>query len=98
MNLTLPLYQPGALYARPPSGSRNQHLLDANEGGTAVSRIISRCKTSSEEESRLVGMGLVVVLRSEKEGLKAGDYMVGFTTWEAYTVQPYVDGTSTNPR
>ncbi|KAJ7886738.1 hypothetical protein B0H13DRAFT_896904 [Mycena leptocephala] len=39
----------------------------------------------------LVGFGLVVVLRSEKEGIKAGDYMYGFTPWEAYTVQPYVD-------
>ncbi|KAJ7220688.1 hypothetical protein GGX14DRAFT_431753 [Mycena pura] len=39
----------------------------------------------------LVGMALVIVLRSEKEGLRAGEYMVGFTPWEAYTVQPYVD-------
>ncbi|KAG6828340.1 hypothetical protein H0H92_008354 [Tricholoma furcatifolium] len=36
--------------------------------------------------------GLVVVLRSEKEGIKAGDYMYGQTTWEAYAVQPYVEG------
>jgi hypothetical protein len=43
---------------------------------------------------RLVGFGLVIVLRSEKEGVKVGDYMYGFTTWEAYTytVQPYSDG------
>ncbi|KAF7332653.1 ADH-zinc-N domain-containing protein [Mycena kentingensis (nom. inval.)] len=40
----------------------------------------------------LVGFGLVQVLRSEKEGIKAGDYMYGFTPWEYYTVQPYVDG------
>ncbi|KAG6864893.1 hypothetical protein C0991_006508 [Blastosporella zonata] len=40
----------------------------------------------------LVGPGLVVVLRSEKEGVKVGDYMYGQTTWEAYTVQPYVEG------
>ncbi|KAJ7034859.1 hypothetical protein C8F04DRAFT_1001500 [Mycena alexandri] len=39
----------------------------------------------------IVGNGLVLVLRSEKEGIKAGDYMCGFTPWEAYTVQPYVD-------
>nr|GAT49637.1 predicted protein [Mycena chlorophos] len=39
----------------------------------------------------LVGFGLVQVLRSEKEGVKAGDYMYGFTPWERYTVQPYVD-------
>ncbi|KAJ7135918.1 hypothetical protein C8R44DRAFT_662176 [Mycena epipterygia] len=39
----------------------------------------------------IVGNGLVLVLRSEKEGVKAGDYMVGFTPWEAYTVQPYID-------
>ncbi|KAJ7637205.1 hypothetical protein B0H17DRAFT_1149536 [Mycena rosella] len=39
----------------------------------------------------LVGFGLVLVLRSEKEGVKAGDYMYGFTPWEAYTVQPYMD-------
>ncbi|KAJ7751444.1 hypothetical protein B0H16DRAFT_1548443 [Mycena metata] len=38
----------------------------------------------------IVGTGLVIVLRSEKEGIKAGDYMLGFTPWEAYTVQPYV--------
>ncbi|KAJ6486467.1 hypothetical protein C8R47DRAFT_1177608 [Mycena vitilis] len=41
---------------------------------------------------RLVGFGLVIVLRSEKEGIKAGDYMFGFTPWEAYTVQPYKEG------
>ncbi|KAK6980565.1 hypothetical protein R3P38DRAFT_2579786 [Favolaschia claudopus] len=39
----------------------------------------------------IVGTGLVVVLRSEKEGVKAGDYMLGYTPWEAYTLQPYVD-------
>ncbi|KAJ7048922.1 hypothetical protein C8F01DRAFT_1266456 [Mycena amicta] len=39
----------------------------------------------------VVGYGLVQVLRSEKEGVKAGDYMYGFTPWENYTVQPYVD-------
>ncbi|KAJ7839151.1 hypothetical protein B0H14DRAFT_2787905 [Mycena olivaceomarginata] len=39
----------------------------------------------------LVGFGLVVVVRSEKEGVKAGDHMFGFTPWEHYTVQPYVD-------
>ncbi|KAJ7439067.1 hypothetical protein B0H11DRAFT_2103251 [Mycena galericulata] len=39
----------------------------------------------------IVGTGLVIVLRSEKEGVKAGDYMLGYTPWEAYTVQPYVD-------
>ncbi|KAF7288843.1 ADH-zinc-N domain-containing protein [Mycena chlorophos] len=39
----------------------------------------------------VVGFGLVQVLRSEKEGVKAGDYMYGFTPWEHYTVQPYVD-------
>nr|GAT55602.1 predicted protein [Mycena chlorophos] len=39
----------------------------------------------------LVGFGLVQVLRSEKDGVKAGDYMYGFTPWERYTVQPYVD-------
>ncbi|KAJ7682244.1 hypothetical protein DFH06DRAFT_1289783 [Mycena polygramma] len=40
----------------------------------------------------LMGFGLVLVLRSEKEGIKAGDYMFGFTPWEAYTVQPYKEG------
>ncbi|KAJ7318357.1 hypothetical protein DFH08DRAFT_669966, partial [Mycena albidolilacea] len=25
----------------------------------------------------------------QQDGVKAGDYMYGFTTWEAYTVQPY---------
>ncbi|KAJ7167684.1 hypothetical protein C8R46DRAFT_1093806 [Mycena filopes] len=39
----------------------------------------------------LVGFGLVLVVRSEKEGVKEGDYMYGFTTWEAYTAQPYMD-------
>ncbi|KAJ7053776.1 hypothetical protein C8F01DRAFT_1260401 [Mycena amicta] len=39
----------------------------------------------------VVGYGLVQVLRSEKDGVKAGDYMYGFTPWENYTVQPYVD-------
>ncbi|KAG6860416.1 hypothetical protein C0995_011410 [Termitomyces sp. Mi166 len=40
----------------------------------------------------LIGPGLVVVLRSEKEGIKPGDYMYGQTPWEAYTVQPYTEG------
>jgi len=38
-----------------------------------------------------VGNCLVIVLRSEKDGVKAGDYMFGMSTWEAYTVQPYVE-------
>ncbi|KAJ7477177.1 hypothetical protein B0H11DRAFT_1864861 [Mycena galericulata] len=40
----------------------------------------------------VTGFGLVVVLRSEKEGVKAGDHMFGMTTFEAYTVQPYIEG------
>ncbi|PPQ91652.1 hypothetical protein CVT25_013207 [Psilocybe cyanescens] len=40
----------------------------------------------------ILGFGVVVVVRSEKEGFKAGDYLYGLTVWEAYTVQPYVDG------
>ncbi|KAJ7242358.1 hypothetical protein B0H12DRAFT_1132438 [Mycena haematopus] len=40
----------------------------------------------------LVSFGLVVVLRSEKEGINAGDHLYGLTTWEAYTVQPYIEG------
>jgi len=40
----------------------------------------------------VVGPGIVVVLRSEKDGIKPGDYMYGQTTWEAYAVQPYVEG------
>ncbi len=40
----------------------------------------------------VIGFGLVLVLRSEKEGIKAGDYMYGQTPWEAYTVQPYIEG------
>jgi NADPH-dependent curcumin reductase CurA len=43
--------------------------------------------------NRLVGLILAVVLRSEKDGVKVGDHMYGMSTWEAYTVQPYVDGT-----
>lgn len=39
-----------------------------------------------------MGFAVVVVLRSEKEGVKVGDYMYGMTIWEAYTVQPYVEG------
>ncbi|KAJ7172186.1 hypothetical protein C8R46DRAFT_894918 [Mycena filopes] len=39
----------------------------------------------------LVGFGVVVVLRSEKEGIKAGDHMFGMTPFEAYTVQPYIE-------
>jgi hypothetical protein len=41
---------------------------------------------------RLVGFGLVVVLRSEKDGIKVGDHMFGMTLFEAYTVQPYIEG------
>ncbi|KXN84701.1 Zinc-type alcohol dehydrogenase-like protein PB24D3.08c, partial [Leucoagaricus sp. SymC.cos] len=40
----------------------------------------------------VVGMCLVKVLRSEKEGVNAGDYMYGMTHWELYTVQPYMEG------
>ena len=41
---------------------------------------------------RIISFGLVVVLRSEKDGVAVGDYLFGMTTWEAYTVQPYVEG------
>ncbi|PPQ81473.1 hypothetical protein CVT25_015675 [Psilocybe cyanescens] len=37
----------------------------------------------------------LVVLRSEKDGFKAGDYLYGLTVCEAYTVRPYVDGMGT---
>ncbi|KAJ7328800.1 hypothetical protein DFH08DRAFT_883249 [Mycena albidolilacea] len=40
----------------------------------------------------LVSFGLVVVLRSEKEGINPGDHLYGLTTWEVYTVQPYIEG------
>ncbi|KAG6855790.1 hypothetical protein H0H87_010803 [Tephrocybe sp. NHM501043] len=40
----------------------------------------------------IVGPGLVVVLRSEKDGVNVGDYLYGQTPWEAYIVQPYVEG------
>ncbi|KAJ7638420.1 hypothetical protein FB45DRAFT_902792 [Roridomyces roridus] len=40
----------------------------------------------------VVGFGLVVVLRSEKDGIKPGDHLYGMTPFEAYTVQPYVEG------
>ncbi|KAG9220823.1 hypothetical protein CCMSSC00406_0002577 [Pleurotus cornucopiae] len=40
----------------------------------------------------VIGFGLVVVLRSEKKGIKTGDYMYGQTPWEAYTIQPYIEG------
>ncbi|KAJ7121242.1 hypothetical protein C8R43DRAFT_74928 [Mycena crocata] len=40
----------------------------------------------------MTGLVLVVVLRSEKEGVNAGEYMWGFSHWEAYTVQPYMEG------
>ncbi|KAK7453492.1 hypothetical protein VKT23_011769 [Stygiomarasmius scandens] len=40
----------------------------------------------------IVAFAVVVVLRSEKEGVNPGDYMYGQTPWEAYTVQPYVEG------
>ncbi|KAF8587440.1 NAD(P)-binding protein [Ramaria rubella] len=37
----------------------------------------------------VVSIAVVVVLRSEDPKVKAGDHMVGHSTWEAYTVQPY---------
>ncbi|KAJ6521972.1 hypothetical protein DFH09DRAFT_1330864 [Mycena vulgaris] len=40
----------------------------------------------------MVGFVLVVVLRSEKEGVKPGDHMYGLSHWEVYTVQPYMEG------
>ncbi|KAJ7864452.1 hypothetical protein B0H14DRAFT_440336 [Mycena olivaceomarginata] len=40
----------------------------------------------------VVGSVLVVVIRSEKEGVNIGDRMYGLSHWEAYTVQPYVEG------
>ncbi|KAJ6510817.1 hypothetical protein C8R45DRAFT_965259 [Mycena sanguinolenta] len=42
----------------------------------------------------LVSFGLVVVLRSEKEGINPGDHLYGLTPWEVYTVQPYIQGRS----
>ncbi|KAJ7141359.1 hypothetical protein C8R44DRAFT_659065 [Mycena epipterygia] len=40
----------------------------------------------------MVGFVLVVVLRSEKEGVSPGDHLYGFSHWEVYTVQPYIEG------
>ncbi|KAJ7693401.1 hypothetical protein B0H17DRAFT_1199913 [Mycena rosella] len=40
----------------------------------------------------MVGFVLAVVLRSEKEGVNPGDHMLGLSHWEAYTVQPYMEG------
>jgi len=40
----------------------------------------------------IVGFALVEVLRSEKEGVPVGALMYGQTTWERYTVQPYIEG------
>ncbi|KAJ7141371.1 hypothetical protein C8R44DRAFT_763278 [Mycena epipterygia] len=40
----------------------------------------------------MVGFVLVVVLRSEKEGVNPGDHMYGLSHWEVYTVQPYMEG------
>ncbi|KAJ7693424.1 hypothetical protein B0H17DRAFT_1060123 [Mycena rosella] len=40
----------------------------------------------------MVGFVLAVVLRSEKEGVNPGDHMYGLSHWEAYTVQPYMEG------
>lgn len=42
-------------------------------------------------------MGLVRVLRSEKPEVPVGSLMFGYTQWEAYTVQPYMEGRSTQP-
>jgi len=53
---------------------------------------IASYTTTFELGAPLVGPGVVVVLRSEKEGIKQGDYMYGHTLWEAYTVQPYAEG------
>ena len=41
---------------------------------------------------RIVGFALVEVLRSEKESVPVGALMYGQTTWERYTLQPYVEG------
>ncbi|KAL1747885.1 hypothetical protein HDZ31DRAFT_30984 [Schizophyllum fasciatum] len=38
----------------------------------------------------VVGMGVLQVLRSEKEGFAPGDLLYGGTQWELYTVQPYI--------
>ncbi|KAF5379630.1 hypothetical protein D9757_009200 [Collybiopsis confluens] len=40
----------------------------------------------------IVAFAVVVVVRSEKEEVKVGQYMYGQTPWEAYTVQPYIEG------
>ena len=39
-----------------------------------------------------MGFAVLVALRSEKEGINVGDYLYGHTCWQAYTVQPYVEG------
>jgi len=48
--------------------------------------------TTSIVGAPLIGNGLVIVLRSEMDGVKVGDYMFGMTPWEAYSVQPYIEG------
>ncbi|KAJ4466760.1 hypothetical protein J3R30DRAFT_3663430 [Lentinula aciculospora] len=39
----------------------------------------------------IVAFAVVVVVRSEKESIKVGEYMYGQTPWEGYTVQPYTE-------
>ncbi|KAJ7653206.1 hypothetical protein DFH06DRAFT_1047967 [Mycena polygramma] len=39
----------------------------------------------------VVSFALVVVLRSEKEGINPGDHLYGMSPWQVYTVQPYIE-------
>ncbi|KAL1733717.1 hypothetical protein EV714DRAFT_246387 [Schizophyllum commune] len=39
----------------------------------------------------VVGLCVLKVLRSEKEGIEPGDLLYGGSHWELYTVQPYVE-------
>ncbi|KAG6855885.1 hypothetical protein H0H87_009708 [Tephrocybe sp. NHM501043] len=73
----------------------SSHTIDLDNvplNGGFLSKTLILRYTPVTLDVLVVGPGLVVVLRSEKEGVNPGDYMYGQTTWEAYTVQPYVEG------
>ncbi|KAF8583186.1 alcohol dehydrogenase [Ramaria rubella] len=52
-------------------------------------RSIDSYSTTMQLGIPVISIAVVVILRSEDPKVKVGDHMVGHSTWEAYTMQPY---------
>ncbi|TRM57886.1 hypothetical protein BD626DRAFT_204604 [Schizophyllum amplum] len=73
--LTKALYLSPEPYIR--ERMRDEHIASYSSPMIAGAPMVSAC--------------ILKVLRSEKEGFKAGDLLYGMSHWELYTVQPYME-------